>query len=322
MYGAVQKPGMVAFADSMTLRDAVMLAGGITDDAFLGEAELSRVRPDGVGRSDSIAVALKVPLDSSYVFDPTGYIRRPVGTATSPTVRLHPYDNVFIRQQPGWEGPRTVVLTGEVRFPGRYALTRRDERLADLIARAGGVTPQAYAGGIRFYRSESAIQQSRDHSPKSGGSPGAQADSAAVQAGMRARVPVDLERVLRDQRFKDNLILSAGDSIHLPGFVPVVRVEGAVNAPTTVAYVSGAGLGYYIGAAGGYARLADRGGTFIQQPNGLIQKKAQPGPGAVVVVPTRESPAPSQFSLPAVMGLIGQLVTAATTVAVVLITRP
>ena len=71
------------------------------------------------------------------------------------------------------------------------------------------------------------------------GEPVGSSSRAGLAAFLRFVHQVGLERVLRDQRFKDNLILSAGDSIHLPGFVPVVRVEGAVNAPTTVAWSVG-----------------------------------------------------------------------------------
>ena len=98
-------------------------------------------------------------------------------------------------------------------------------------------------------------------------------------------------------------------------------VEGGVNAPSAVTYVPGAGRGYYIDAAGGYGRLADKKGTYVQQPNGIIEKNGKPAPGAVVVVPVRESPIPNQFALPAILGLIGQLATAATTVLVVWLTH-
>ncbi len=320
VYGSVRKPGVVVFSDSMTLRDAVLLAGGTTEDAYLAEAEVSRVRLDGTTDGDSTAVALKLPLDSSYVLDPTGYLRRPVGTANALAVPLQPYDNVFIRRQPGLEAPRIVALSGEVKFPGRYTLLTRDERLTDVIARAGGLTSRAYASGVRFFRRE------YDH-PKGKGVQ-TRPESRELEHNVfdgnnaaMARIGVDLDRVLRDARYKDNLALATGDSIHIPRFVPVVMVEGGVNAPSAVTYVPGAGRSYYIDAAGGYARLADKNGTYVQQPNGIIEKNGKPAPGAIVVVPLRDAPSVNQFALPAVLGLIGQLATAATTVLVVWLTH-
>ncbi len=328
VYGAVKTPGRVAFADSMTLKDAILLAGGITDAADLTEAEVARLVLDRSGTGDSIATALRVPLDSSFVGDPTGYLARPTGRA-APVVRLAPFDNILVRRLPGYEAPREVVLTGEVRSPGRYTLLSRDERLSDLIARAGGLSPQAYPDGIRFYRSEgvtiSGVDPARSaafaRDPARLAAIRAAADSGRASLTRMTRVGLDLPRALRDPRDRDNIALAAGDSIHIPAYTPIVRVEGAVNAPTAVTFRPGADIKYYVNAAGGYARLADKKGTFVQQPNGSIRKDGEPGAGAVVVVPTRESPAPSQFNLASILGLVGQLIAAATTVAVIVATK-
>ena len=152
VYGSVQRPGLLLFRDSMTVRDAVMLAGGLRDEAYLLEAEVSRLR-DG-GDPSQLATVIKVPLDSSYVVDATGYGHRPTA-ARGQEPLLQPYDNVFIRRVPGWESQRLVVISGEVRFPGRYALTQREERLSDVLERAGGLTPSAYVAGAQFYRADS-----------------------------------------------------------------------------------------------------------------------------------------------------------------------
>jgi protein involved in polysaccharide export with SLBB domain len=259
VYGEVRRPGSVAFADSMTLRDAILQAGGLNETAYLGEAEVSRLKEHRGADGDSLAVILQVAVDSSYVVDSTGYITRATGRAGSPEVVLHPYDNVFVRRQPGWELQRNVAVSGEVRFPGRYTLTTKDERLLSVLDRAGGLSPNAYPRGFQL-----------------------------IRRGKVGSISVNMERVLRDPKYKDNLILTAGDSIYVPPFLPTVQVQGAVNLPTSVTYVPNAGLSYYIDAAGGYNPQADKGRTFVQQPNGLIQKKSRPEPGATVTVPRRD----------------------------------
>ncbi|HWO88538.1 MAG TPA: SLBB domain-containing protein, partial [Gemmatimonadales bacterium] len=257
VFGSVQRPGLHTFRDSMTLLDAVILAGGLRDEAYLLEAEISRLpheRTDG-----RLAEVIRVPLDSTFVLDPTGYVARQAGSRAGNPV-LQPYDNVFIRRLPGWELQRNVVVSGEVRFPGRYTLTRRDERITDLLERAGGLTEAAYVRGAQFNRAE-------------------------ARAG---RVGIDLERVLRDRNHRDNLILLAGDSLHVPQYQPVVVVEGAVNSPVGVSYAPGRGAGYYVDRAGGYARRADARRTYIVQPNGRVDRRgADVEPGARVVVPFR-----------------------------------
>src|SRR6185437_6920924 len=157
--GAVRKPGRVLYREGMTVRDAVLLAGGLTEDAYLKEAEIARI----ANRSDpnALATTIKAPLDSTYFFGrgTDGAYMGPPGAAAAasgaPEVPLAPYDNVMISRQPGWDQQRLVYLTGQVKFPGRYALQSRTERLSVLIQRAGGLTPVAYAGGIQFYRAYS-----------------------------------------------------------------------------------------------------------------------------------------------------------------------
>ncbi|HTX53147.1 MAG TPA: SLBB domain-containing protein, partial [Candidatus Baltobacteraceae bacterium] len=255
VYGNVQRPGVFTFTDSMTLRDAVMMAGGPRDDAYLLEAEISRIPEERTAAQ--LAQIIKVPLDSSYVLDATGYLRRPTN-ARGAEPMLRPYDNVFIRRIPGWDLQRNVYITGEVQFPGRYTLTRRDEKLASLVERAGGLTNDAYVQGAQFFRAE----------------------------GRAGRIGVDLARVLRDSTYRDNLILLAGDSLYVPQYQPVVKVEGAVNSPVAVAYVPGRGTSFYIDRAGGFARHADKSRTYVVQPNGAVDtRSARPEPGARVVIP-------------------------------------
>jgi protein involved in polysaccharide export with SLBB domain len=260
VYGEVRHPGPVAFADSMTLRDVILMAGGLRDEAYLGEAEVSRLGEKKSANGDSLAVILRVPVDSTYVTDSTGYIRRPVGRSNSPEVVLHPYDNVFVRRQPGWELQRNVGIGGEVRFPGRYTLATKDERIRDIIQRAGGLTTSAYPKGFQLIR----------------------------RVGGAGPIAIDLPRVLQDPKYKDNLVLAAGDSLFVPTFLPTVMVEGSVNLPTSVTYVPNADVHYYIDAAGGFSPQADKNRTFVRQPNGLVQRGAKPEPGATISVPRRD----------------------------------
>src|SRR6266516_4250650 len=154
--GMVSKPGLYPWREGTTLRELVLLARGPKVGAELREAEIARLPADRT--HGELATTLRVPLDSSYLFerDSTGRYIGPPGLAFpgkgTPEVPLEPYDNVLIFQQPDFTFQRTVVLRGEVRYPGTYSLRTKGDRLAELITRAGGLTPRAYAQGIRFYR--------------------------------------------------------------------------------------------------------------------------------------------------------------------------
>src|SRR5205823_7679484 len=140
------------------------------------------------------------------------------------------------------------------------------ERLVSLIKRAGGLTTRAYAEGIRFVR---------------------QGDGAG-------RLNIDLPKALRDTTTHDNVILQPGDVISIPEYTPSVRVAGAVNSPGSILFKKGAGLGYYIDAAGGFTFNADQGRVTVRYADGEVETRHKtlifrsdpaPGPGSEVSVP-------------------------------------
>jgi polysaccharide biosynthesis/export protein len=185
------------------------------------------------------------------------------------------------------------VITGEVKFPGRYTLTNRSERLTELIERAGGTTTEAYARGVVFHRTQDKV----------------------------GRIGIDLERALRNPRSRDNLILEDADSIHVPAYQATVNVTGQVNAPVAVAYVPGQSIDYYIAAAGGPNQQGDASRAYVRMANGKVETarrlpllpdpKPEPDGGSTVVVPQR-NPA-DRIDYLALIGSIASTLTAAVT---------
>ena len=272
--GAVRRAGRYPYHDGMTMRDLVLQAGGLIESALLTEAEIARMP---VTRASGLtASTMRVPLDSSYLFErsPDGRYIGPPGLPgpgrSTGEVTLQAYDNLLILRQPDWDLQRTVFVGGEVKFPGSYTLVNKTERLSDVIARAGGLTTEAYADGVNFSRRRNRI----------------------------GRIGVDLPAVLKDAREQDNIILFDGDSITIPRYDAVVRVDGAVNSPTALPYVRGRDMQYYIRAAGGGRLDADLPRTYVSQPNGRVDAVSRrflfpdgqptPRPGAVVTVPKRD----------------------------------
>jgi polysaccharide biosynthesis/export protein len=289
--GAVRKSGRYPYREGMTIRDLVLLAGGLEESAFLGEAEIARLPEDRSG--GVLARTIRTPLDSSYVFGRAldgqylTSLELPLSTGTAGEPQLEPYDNVLILRQPNWSLQRTVFLGGEVRFPGRYALLNKNEKLTDLIARAGGLTSEAYADGVFFFRSQNGL----------------------------GRVGIDLPGALKKKHSRDNLLLLDGDSITIPAYSAIVNVRGAVNSPVAVAYVPGKDIDFYISAAGGPGRAADTRRAYVTQPSGKVESKrrgsfTQPRPraGSTVFVPTKDTT--SQLSLLANLSTSLQLLTA------------
>ncbi|HSR90692.1 MAG TPA: SLBB domain-containing protein [Gemmatimonadales bacterium] len=302
--GAVRRPGQLPFREGMTLRDAILQADGMTEDASISEAEVARLPSDQDREGGSVAAALKVPMDSTYLFERNaagkylGPPGRPAPSSGAPEFELLPYDNILIFRQPDWELQRTVALTGAVVYPGRYSLQTRTDRLTDLIARAGGLTKAAYPQGVTFVR----------------------------QIDRGGRIGVDLPAALKSSKHRDNLILAGGDSIHIPEYNPVVYVRGAVNAPISVTFVPGQDMDFYVGAAGGFSQQADGGRSYVTQPNGKVESvkrrflladgKPTPKAGAVIFVPAKIPTPPKETA--ATLGALAAILASLTTVIVVL----
>jgi polysaccharide export outer membrane protein len=264
--GAVRKSGRYRYREGMTMRDLILLAGGFQESAFLKEAEIARLPADRSGAATAITV--RVALDSTYLFERKAGQRYlgapglPANASGAPEVPLLPYDNVLIMHQPSWELQRIVTISGEVNFPGTYALKTRDERLSDLIQRAGGLTQEAYPEGTVFWRKE----------------------------GNLGRVAIDVPTALKKRRSPENLLLLNGDEVTIPIRSHVVTVRGAVNAPNVVAHVPGKDIDYYIAQAGGPSRDADNKRAFVTQPSGKREiknwnRRPRPLPGSLVEVP-------------------------------------
>src|SRR6059058_6190448 len=298
--GMIQNPGRYPWRPGITLRDLVRLARGPRVGALLKEAEIARLPTDRA--EGQLATTVRAPMDSTYLFDrdssgryvgPPGL---PAPAAGTPDVQLQPFDNVLILRQPEFELQRTVTIAGEVFYPGTYALLSKGDRLADLVQRAGGLTTRAYADGVRFYR----------------------------QVNGAGRINIDLPRALRDAGSRDNVILQPGDSLFIPEYIPSVKVVGAVNAPGSVLYKKGAGLGYYIDAAGGFAFTADKGRTSVRNAGGdvetrhkwlLFRSDPKPGPGSEITVPLKDLSNPTNKV--ALFGAIAQIL--ASTVAIIVV---
>lgn len=278
--GLVNRPGMYPWHPGMTLRDLVLLARGPVVGADLREAEVGRMPEDRAG--GQLATTLRVPLDSSYLYtrDSSGRYFGPPGMPFTgqgaPEVTLKPYDNVLILMQPGFDFQHTVTVIGQVRYPGIYSLRTKHDKLADILARAGGLTSLAYGEGIRFVR----------------------------QTESMGRINVDLKRALSDTASRYNVVLQPGDSIQIPQYQPTVKVSGAVNSPGSVLWEKGKPLKYYLLAAGGPTYKADEAHLSVRYASGEVRSRVKwlfatkdptPGPGSEVSVPEKASVQPTNW---------------------------
>jgi len=251
--GEVRRPGTYPWFEGMSLKDLILVAGGLRESAQTTEAELSRMDPAVEAGGDLLAEVRPVRLDGAGA------------VAEADTFRLRNHDHAFVRRRPGWEPQRNVVVRGEVLYPGVYTLAHRQERLSSVIARAGGLLDSAYPSGFRLFRPEEGV----------------------------GNVGLDLAAALARPGGANDIVLEAGDEIVVPPRRMSVRVEGEVGFPTSVIYEDGKGIGYYVDRAGGYTAEADKGRTKVIYPNGTSAKVRRfwwdPGveEGSLIMVPPR-----------------------------------
>ena len=238
IYGAVNNPGVFLLLKDMTLKDLIFAAGGFSEDALIEEAEISRIDPANRNQKQ-LANLIYVKIDSSYN---KNHIAR-----EDESFYLQAYDNIFIRANSDWEVQRNITLNGEVQKPGVYTLKSKTERITDVIKRAGGLKPTAYLEGARFIRNNKDV----------------------------GRIGIDFKQIFRKPNSDDNIYLQDGDEITIPEKLHTIKVIGGVNFPTSVLYEKGAGLDYYIKAAGGYVELADNKNVTIRLANGrpVVKKR-------------------------------------------------
>jgi polysaccharide biosynthesis/export protein len=305
--GRVKVPGEYPLESNMTVADLVRAGGGLADEAYPQSAELTRY--EVVNGEERRTRLIDIDLAAALRGDPTH------------NIRLEPFDNLSVKEVPEWGSQESVTLSGEVRFPGTYAI-RRGETLTAVIARAGGLTRYAFPEGSVFTREElrrreqEQIDQLGERmrrdlaymalqgavANQTGGAAAALSLGQTLMSQLRGaravgRLVIDLPRALASAPGSSaDVILRNGDSLIVPRFQQEVTVIGEVQNTTSHLYRPGLGRDDYIALSGGMTNRADRGKIYVVRANGSVVAatgsrwfqfgaRTQIKPGDTVVVP-------------------------------------
>ena len=285
IHGEVAKPDSYPYADNMTLEDLIIQAGGLREAASVVRVDVSRrIRnPHSTMDNDTIGRTYTFSLKEGFVVDGT------------PGFVLQPYDEVYVRRSPGYQAQQNVAVEGEILFGGSYAMTSREERLSDLIRKAGGSTKNAYLRGAKLTRVATEGEKKRMEdvlrlmSRQLGE---AMMDSLDIHVEDHFTVGIDLEKALANPGSMADIVLREGDVVFIPKSTNTVKINGAVMVPNTVSYIAGKNIDYYLNQAGGYSDNAKKSKKFIVYMNGQVTKvkgsgKKQIEPGCEIIVPSR-----------------------------------
>jgi len=285
IYGEVIKPGEYEFYKSMTLKDVIFLAGGMTEAASESYIEVAR------RNSSEEAQKISSKLVSLYTFN----ITRDLGLNESDNLFiLAPFDQIYIRQAPSYVAQKTVTIQGEVMYPGPYSISDKNERITDLITRAGGLTPNASAEGARLKRlidKQTRLQIKRIETLNKDFETGTVLAIEDEHFLSELRLP----SIIKNPASSDNFLLREGDEIYIPVKSEEVLVDGEVLNPVGLAWQSGKSVKYYIDRAGGFSSNAKKGKVYVIYSNGttaitksfLLKNYPEVKPGSQIIVPSR-----------------------------------
>lgn len=241
--GAVRNPSEFPYAEVFTLKDALTLAGGLKLEASKSRIDVFRIEIIDNKATQTIAATMEVDEN--------------LNPRSGGAFQLEPFDLIVVRKVPEFEFQKTVSIEGEVKYPGPYSLIADNERLLDVIQRAGGLTLEAFPEGATLYRPDGGV----------------------------GYIIVDLEKVLTNKKDRTNFILRKGDVIQIPKQKDLVTIKGATRAielypdkvleggKINVAYRKGKSAKWYVDKyAAGVGENGKRKLITVEHANGEIER--------------------------------------------------
>lgn len=300
--GVVHHPGTYPYSSGMRAADLLRAGGGLTDRAYTVEAELTRFN----------IINGKEREQSRMTIDVAAVLR---GEADK-DVALQPYDRLVIRRIPKWDEEGVIEIVGEVRFPGKYPIGRK-ETLASVIERAGGFTEQAYPKGAIFLR-ETVRQREQEHLERlvrdlerdlavvatQGQDVGVKKEQVLAEgqvllqqlrtAKAAGRMVIRLDGVERTRDASEAIIVQGGDRLYIPRRPQEVTVLGEVYYPTSHLYKPNLDSRDYVRMSGGVTEKGNKGAIYVvhadgsvSPPGGWFTPDPDIGPGDTIVVPLK-----------------------------------
>jgi protein involved in polysaccharide export with SLBB domain len=255
--GAVNNPQSIAFVENMRVEDLIAISGGFKDGADATVIDISRRLTDGDFKT--VSKNINQSISNNLIIEENN------------NFFLEPFDRVSVRYLKGYTTQKNVSIQGEVAYPGNYSIADKDERISDLVSKAGGFSPYAYLKGAFMLRKV---------------------------ADTESKIGIDLENIMAasGQKSKFDLILQEGDVLIIPSEKQTVEVKGEVLLPSLSRFDKSYSFKDYINNSGGFSEKAKKSNSYVIYANGNIRStksflffKVYPKvtPGALILVPQK-----------------------------------
>lgn len=285
--GEIRSPGTYKYFENITLNDLIIQAGGLSGAASK-KVEIARmIKGEDIDNTNPRKVeVINLEINTQ-------------DNEQAQNVVLLPFDVVNIRKMPVFEQPELVILTGEVVYPGKYVIENKDERISDVIKRAGGLSPQANISGVKIKRpikNDQIEDLSRIDLNLGHGDTIQKKLTDKVVKLKYTIIPVDWEKITKDEKHYSNVLLLPGDEIEVTAFDEGVKVSGNVLLNSEIPYRKGKGFNYYINSVGGVDNKGWKKKAYIIYPNGkadvagsflFFRSYPDVQPGSQIVIPSK-----------------------------------
>jgi protein involved in polysaccharide export with SLBB domain len=290
-----ENEGKFPYTANMTLEDLLVQAGGLKESAYTSEIEVVR------RKRDSVAGAANAQISEVFKFN----VNRDLSLNNKASnFTLFPFDQVTVRKSPNYVEQQTVFVEGEVLVTGPYTIVNKNDKISDIIKRAGGLTELAYPEGATLLRRTliQSLEAPTDYDA-------AEATEKSIKKGTilgdlpnvkEEKIGIVLKNILKNPGSFEDLVVQEGDIIRIPKRLETVQVTGSVLYPTTVKYGKGLAFTDYISQSGGFTVQSLRKSSYIKYPNGNIDRTRRflffnvypkVEPGSEIFVPVRAAPA-------------------------------
>jgi protein involved in polysaccharide export with SLBB domain len=303
--GAVNTPNTFDFVDKLQIEDVIAMSGGLERGADPQVISVSRRLKDGSFRTLSEVYA--VSSDENLAIN------------NGKPFYIQPFDVIDVRYSKGYTAQKNVSISGEVKYSGSYTLINKNERISDLIERAGGFTEFAYVKGaalIRKTRNKYAIDILKNMDKNMGDESNLDALKEMEANATEFKVGIDLEMIIKNKGSDIDMYLREGDQVLIPSKRQTVKVSGMVLKPSLVQYKEGLSLRKYIFKSGGFADTAKKTKIYVSYANGdiktvkrflFIKRYPKLAPGATIFVPAK--PVKEKMSTGELLGITTSIAT-------------
>ena len=286
--GAVKNPGRYTYDEGMSLEDLLLKAQGFNENAFIGRVEVTRIEEPITDQQKAKSIIHNLINNSAeqFQFYSNDLFWSLMDKAAQ--FNLKHMDRVYVRINPNFEFQQTVLVNGEVEFPGFYAILSSNESLRSVIERAGGLTDEAYSKGSSVIR-----------------------DSI--------KVIIDFDDNLLS--LNNDFLIQAGDQINIPKKPRVVLITGNTVMNGFIEYEPGKRIKYYMDRAGGlqpntskYLQLTQaNGAVFRVKRKGLFKNNPVVDEGAIIRAIFEQEPEREPFDLREIIVELTSITTSALT---------